>query len=141
MIAQKNLYWLAKWLLPLWPRSLASVALATLSAALYSLDPLLMRNLIDVALPQSRTLSAFALVTGIAACVLLRVSLLLWSMRLDAGIEHDLGHRLRISLLKHMSILSADYHEQTPVGDRLNRLERDVDQIAELGASVTGPSV
>src|SRR5258708_28441738 len=35
-----------------------------------------------------------------------------------------------------MNRLSADYHEATPVGEKLYRMEQDVDQVAELGSSL-----
>jgi ABC-type multidrug transport system fused ATPase/permease subunit len=35
-----------------------------------------------------------------------------------------------------MNRLSADYHESTPVGEKLYRMEQDVDQVAELGSSL-----
>jgi ABC-type multidrug transport system fused ATPase/permease subunit len=44
--------------------------------------------------------------------------------------------RIRLDMLQQMNRLSADYHETTPLGDRLYRLERDVDQVAELGSSL-----
>lgn len=134
-----NFIWLTKKLRSFWCRSSASVTLAIASAALYSLDPLLIRRLIDTALERSKTSLALILITSIALCLFMRVSLLLWSMRIDAGIEQDLGNQLRVALLEHMTILPARYHDKTPLGDRLNRLERDVDQIAEFAATMTGP--
>src|SRR5207248_2900195 len=41
-----------------------------------------------------------------------------------------------LSILERMNLLSADYHEITPVGDRLYRLEQDVDQVAEVGSNL-----
>jgi len=35
-----------------------------------------------------------------------------------------------------MNRLSADYHETMPVGEKLYRMEQDVDQLAELGSSL-----
>jgi len=35
-----------------------------------------------------------------------------------------------------MNRLSADYHETTPVGEKLYRMEQDVDQVAELGSGL-----
>ncbi len=33
-----------------------------------------------------------------------------------------------------MSNLSSDWHERTPLGEKLSRLDTDVDQIAQFGA-------
>src|SRR5438045_7091829 len=43
---------------------------------------------------------------------------------------------MRLNILEQMNRLSADYHEATPVGDRLYRLEQDVDQVAEVGSNL-----
>ena len=43
---------------------------------------------------------------------------------------------IRLGILEQMNRLSADYHETTPVGQKLYRMEQDVDQVAELGSSL-----
>jgi ABC-type multidrug transport system fused ATPase/permease subunit len=48
---------------------------------------------------------------------------------------------LRVALLDQMNRLSADYHEQTPTGEKLTRIEHDVDEIANLGADTANQSV
>ncbi|MGA9672744.1 MAG: ABC transporter ATP-binding protein [Terracidiphilus sp.] len=48
---------------------------------------------------------------------------------------------LRVALLDQMNRLSADYHEQTPTGEKLTRLEHDVDEIANLGADTANLSI
>jgi ABC-type bacteriocin/lantibiotic exporter with double-glycine peptidase domain len=48
---------------------------------------------------------------------------------------------LRITLLNQMIRLSADYHEQTPTGEKLTRIEHDVDEIANLGADTANQTV
>jgi len=48
---------------------------------------------------------------------------------------------LRIALLGQMNRLSADYHEQTPTGEKLTRIEHDVDEIANLGADTANQSL
>jgi ABC-type multidrug transport system fused ATPase/permease subunit len=37
--------------------------------------------------------------------------------------------------------LSADYHEQTPTGEKLTRFEHDIDEIANLGADTANQSI
>src|SRR5437588_2653605 len=43
---------------------------------------------------------------------------------------------MRLKILEQMNRLSADYHETTPVGERLYRVEQDVDQVAEVGSNL-----
>ena len=42
----------------------------------------------------------------------------------------------RLDLLRHIQKLSAGYHKKTSVGDLLHRIEQDVQQIEDLGASL-----
>src|SRR5439155_25246773 len=48
----------------------------------------------------------------------------------------DLVFRIRLSILEKMNRLSADFHETTPIGEKLYRMEQDVDQVSELGSSL-----
>jgi ABC-type multidrug transport system fused ATPase/permease subunit len=48
--------------------------------------------------------------------------------------------RLRLKLLRHLQRLSAEYHDNQPLGDTLHRLQTDVDQVATLSGEVI-PSV
>src|SRR5262249_43759697 len=41
--------------------------------------------------------------------------------------------RIRVQLLRRLFSLSADYHDSTPVGETMSRIEQDVDQIGGLG--------
>jgi ABC-type multidrug transport system fused ATPase/permease subunit len=48
---------------------------------------------------------------------------------------------LRVALLDRMNRLSPDYHEKTPTGEKLTRIEHDVDEIANLGADTANQSI
>jgi len=45
-------------------------------------------------------------------------------------------YRSRLALLRHLQRLSAEYHDNTPPGDTLHRLQMDVDQVATLSGEV-----
>jgi ABC-type multidrug transport system fused ATPase/permease subunit len=45
-------------------------------------------------------------------------------------------YRSRLTLLRHLQRLSAEYHDNTPPGDTLHRLQMDVDQVATLAGEV-----
>lgn len=119
----------------------ASLALAVLSGILATLDPLLIRQLIDVALPQRLAAQSVALVLGVAGCLLGRVGFFLWSLYLDFGIQQGFSQDLRISMIDRLATLSADFHDQTGVGDTVTRLEQDVDQIAELASQIASATL
>ena len=44
--------------------------------------------------------------------------------------------RTRLSLLRHLQRLSAEYHDNRPIGETLHRLQNDVDQVATLSGEV-----
>jgi ATP-binding cassette, subfamily B, bacterial MsbA len=41
--------------------------------------------------------------------------------------------KMRLSLLRRLQQLPAEYHENKPVGDNLHRLQQEVDQVGQLG--------
>lgn len=126
---------------PFRTRIAGAVTLAVISGLLSTLDPLLMRQLIDKALPNHQSGAVMLLAVGIVGCLLGSVAFLLFSVRVNFGVEQDLAQKLRVAILEQMNRLSADFHETTPAGDRMMRLGTDVDRIAELGAEITSSSL
>lgn len=100
-----------------------------------------MRRLIDEALPRHRTALALFLVLGICACLLGRPLFALLSAKFDFVVEQELGQNLRIAIFEQLSRLSADYHESTPAGDQMIRLQTDVDQVSQLGSQTVSSLV
>jgi ABC-type bacteriocin/lantibiotic exporter with double-glycine peptidase domain len=117
------------------------MTVATISGILTTVDPLLMRHLIDKVLPAHSIANCLELVAAIAGCYLGRHLFLGWSRSVDFSVEQNLAQELRLSLLEQLNRLSPEYHEQTPVGEKLKRLESDVDQIAEFGSEFTSSVV
>jgi len=107
-----------------------------LSSLMFLLDPLIIKWLIDRILPMK---DAHLLLLAAAGFFLIYVARLGFSS-LGALIYsrtiQDLVFRIRLQILEQMNRLSADYHETTPVGQKLYRMEQDVDQVAELGSSL-----
>jgi ABC-type bacteriocin/lantibiotic exporter with double-glycine peptidase domain len=120
----------------MWRRTAASLATAVVSGIVATIDPLLIQRLIDTELPAKHMLHSLSLVAAIFGCLLGRFLLLFVSMYLNFTVEQDFAQSLRISILEQLNRLSAEYHEKTPTGDKLSRLERDVDQISELGSNL-----
>ncbi|MGA9673054.1 MAG: ABC transporter ATP-binding protein [Terracidiphilus sp.] len=117
---------------------LVCVSLAGLAA---TIDPLLMRTLIDRALPQRSLRWALELAGGIGLCYFGRSALSAAGALVNFSIAQKCARDLRVALLDQMNRLSADYHEQTPTGEKLTRVEHDVDDIANLGADTANQSV
>jgi ABC-type bacteriocin/lantibiotic exporter with double-glycine peptidase domain len=105
-----------------------------------TIDPLLMRTLIDRALPQRSLRWALELAGGIGLCYFGRSALSAAGSLINLSIAQKCVRDLRVALLDQMNRLSADYHEQTPTGEKLTRIEHDVDEIANLGADTANQS-
>src|SRR5436190_14455532 len=121
---------------PLLPTYSLSVLLVVLSSLMFLLDPLLMKWLIDRVLPKKDfRLLTFA-ACGFFGLYVFRLSFFTLAQLVNFRTIQKLVLRMRLSILQQMNLLSADYHETTPVGERLYRLEQDVDQVAEVGSSL-----
>jgi ABC-type bacteriocin/lantibiotic exporter with double-glycine peptidase domain len=117
---------------------LVCVSLASLVA---TIDPLLMRTLIDRALPQRNLRWALELAGVIGLCYFSRSALSAAGSMVNFSIAQRCVRDLRVALLDQMNRLSPNYHEQTPTGEKLTRIEHDVDEIANLGADTANQSI
>ena len=132
----KELSWFLLQLRPFLHAHLFSVGLIVLSSLMFLLDPLLIKWLIDRVLPKRDfrlLLFAAAGCFGIYVC---RLSFSALAGLVSFKTVQELVFRIRLNILEQMNRLSADYHETTPAGEKLYRIEQDVDQVAELGSSL-----
>jgi ABC-type multidrug transport system fused ATPase/permease subunit len=134
-----------KWLLlrlgPLRWRIALGLLCVSLAGIAVAIDPLLMRSLIDNALPRRDLRWALELAGGIGLCYFGRSVLYAMGSLVNFSIAQRCIRELRIGLLDQMNRLSADFHEQTPTGEKLTRIEHDVDEIANLGADTANQSL
>jgi ABC-type multidrug transport system fused ATPase/permease subunit len=133
--------WLLLRLGPLRGRIALGLLSVSLAGVAVTIDPLLMRTLIDRALPQHNLHLALELVAGIGLCYFSRSALYGVGSLVNFSISQQCVRDLRVALLDQMNRLSADYHEQTPTGEKLTRMEHDVDEIANLGADTANQSI
>jgi len=108
--------------------------MATGAGLVSTVDPLLMRHLIDKSLPMHRAVDAAICVALIASCFIGRALLAAAGGLLSFRVAQCLGQDIKRELLEHMNRLSADWHERTLLGEKLSRLDSDVEQIAQFGA-------
>ena len=127
--------WMLRQLRPQRLRLAVSITFAIFSAALPTLDPLMLRRLIDYELPQHRFFNSLLLICGIALCFAGTACCFCMSMYLNYQAQQQMAIELRITMLNQLSCFPADFHEQTPVGNTLIRLENDVEQATELGST------
>ncbi len=103
---------------------------------MFLLDPLLIKWLIDRVLPKKDLRMLFFAAIGFFGIYLCRLGFSALAGMLSFQTVQNLVFSIRLAILQQMNRLSADYHETTPVGEKLYRIEQDVDLIAELGASL-----
>lgn len=139
--ARSDFRWLLLRLGPLRWRIVLGLLCVSFAGIAATIDPLLMRSLIDRALPQGGLRWAMELAGGIGLCYFGRSALYTMGSLVNFSIAQHCIRDLRIALLDQMNRLSADYHEQTPTGEKLTRIEHDVDEIANLGTETANQSL
>lgn len=139
--AKSDLCWLLLRLGPMRWQIVLGLVCVSLAGLAVTIDPLLMRTLIDTALPQRNLRWALEIAGGIGLCYFGRSALSAAGSLVNFSVVQRCVRDLRITLLDQMIRLSVDYHEQTPTGEKLTRIEHDVDEIANLGADTANQSV
>jgi ABC-type multidrug transport system fused ATPase/permease subunit len=128
--------WLLRKLRPYSKRIAFGLVLASCAGAVATIDPLLMRQLIDVTLPQENIRQTTIVVIFIALSFVGRSAFGGLSGLVSFRVTQWLGQDLRSELLVHMTNLSADWHERTMLGEKLSRIDQDVEQISQYGADI-----
>lgn len=128
--------WFLRQIRPFLPSYFLGVVLIVLSSLLFLLDPLLLKWLIDYVLPKKDFRLLLVSVAGFLGLYIFRLGFFTLAQLVNFRTIQNLVFRMRLNILEQMNRLSADYHETTPVGDRLYRLEQDADQVAEVGSNL-----
>jgi subfamily B ATP-binding cassette protein MsbA len=128
--------WLASQVKPFLRLHFSSYFCIVVASILVLIDPLIVRLLIDDVIPQRR-MSWLPLV---AAAFFLtyagRMGFDSLAAILNFRAVQKMTFRSRLSLLRHLQRLSAEYHDNRPLGDTLHRLQIDVDQVGTLSGEV-----
>jgi ATP-binding cassette subfamily B protein len=113
-----------------------TLTLITLGSALTLADPLILRWIIDRALPDRN--SRLLLFAAVVFCVVFvaRLALTYGAIMTSTIAAQKLIFRTRIQAVRRLNALPARYHEKSAVGDNLYRLDQDVSRIGELGAEI-----
>ena len=136
MTKDNEIQWLASRVQPFLRLHLGSYGFIVLASVLTLLDPLIVSYLIDEVIPNGRVswlpLVGFAFIVTYAA----RLGADSAAGMLTFRAVQKMTFRLRLTLLRHLQRLSAEYHDKRPLGDTLHRLQNDVDQVATLSGEV-----
>ncbi len=141
MKPESDFGWLLRRLIPFRRQVVLSLLLIFLEGLVFALDPLLMRILIDRTLPSHNLGFSLLLVIGIGLCYIGGMALFGGGTLASFKTAQQCARDMRIALLEQMNRLSADYHDQITAGEKLVRIERDVDEIANLGADTATQSI
>jgi subfamily B ATP-binding cassette protein MsbA len=132
----REIRWLASQVRPFLRLHLGGYFCIVIASILVLIDPLIVRFLIDNVIPQRR----IAWLPAVAGAFFLTYALRLGADSLAAMLNfravQKMTFRSRLSLLRHLQRLSAEYHDNRPLGDTLHRLQVDVDQVGTLSGEV-----
>lgn len=110
------------------------------ASMLVLLDPLIVRLLIDDVIPNRRLSWLPLIAIAFFLTYMGRLGFDSLAGLLNFRAVQKMTFRSRLSLLRHLQRLSAEYHDNKPIGDTLHRLQIDVDQVGTLSGEVI-PSV
>ena len=128
--------WLVRYLRPLLSLVIADLACMIVGSGLSLLDPLVVKWLIDIALPK-RDLHLVLLGTLVFCAVYLAsLGTNYLASFVSCLLTQKMVFRIRVSLLRQIHALPARRHEKSQVGDTLYRIEQDVDRVAELSGDI-----
>jgi len=135
-LLSSEMHWLVRYARPLRFLLIADLLCMIVGSALSLLDPLVVKWLIDVALP-SHTLRPVLLGTLIF-CLIYVASLGINYMAsfLSCLVTQKMVFRIRMSVLRRLHVLPAQYRRDSQVVDTLYRIEQDVDRVAELSGDI-----
>ena len=136
LMNDSELRWLASRVKPFLRLHAASYACIVLSSFLVLLDPLIVRFLIDDVIPSGRVGLLPLVALGFVLTYMARLGTDSLAGMVNFRAVQKMIFRSRLNLLRHLQRLSAEYHDNRPLGDTLHRLQNDVDQVATLSGEV-----
>src|SRR5580698_5611342 len=132
MRRNNNIEWLGQVLLSAKWSIFLSILWTGMAGICGTVDPLLVRTLIDTALPLHRPAEALTLAFWITLCFVGLAgfsALASWS---SYSAAQQSRQYLRASLLDQMMRFSMDYHDMHPTGEKVMHLDHDVEEIASI---------
>jgi ABC-type bacteriocin/lantibiotic exporter with double-glycine peptidase domain len=134
--AKDNISWIAARLWPEKWRIALTLLSVVLSVILTVIDPLLMKGLLDRAIPNHLLRLALALSSAIILCFSLRTVLGGIVGIASFSVSQRVALSLRTDLLDKMNELSVHYHESVPLGEKLSCMDYDIQEITSLGSDI-----
>lgn len=115
---------------------MASFLCITAGSLLALLTPLVLKRLIDQVIPQKQIGSLLFAVFLVFLGYQGRTALTSIGSYLMLSAAQRMGLTLRMSLLRHLDTLSADYYEDTPVGTAMYPFKEPIEEISYFGSDL-----
>jgi ATP-binding cassette subfamily B protein len=123
-------------------RALLGLFVLVIAEALASLSsPLLLRQIIDKAIPRNDSTLLSALAAGMVLAAVIRSMLDVRATRLSNGIGQGIVHDLRCALFEHVQKMSLGFFTSTRSGDIQTRITGDVSAIDNVASNAAGSLV
>jgi ABC-type multidrug transport system fused ATPase/permease subunit len=129
-------FWLVRYVRPLLSLVIADLVCMIVGSGLSLFDPLVVKWLIDVALPRHEL--HLVLLGTLIFCTVYLASLAINYLGsfVSCLLTQKMIFRIRVSLLRQIHNLPTRGHQKSQVGDTLYRIEQDVDRVAELSGDI-----
>ena len=128
--------WLLSQVRPFFRLHLGSYFCVVAASILVLLDPLIVRFLIDDVIPNRRLTWLPFVAAAFFLTYMGRLGFDSLGGLLNFRAVQKMTYRSRLTLLRQLQRLSPEYHDNTPPGDTLHRLQMDVDQVGTLSGEV-----
>lgn len=134
--AASEIRWLWKQARPLLYWHVASFLCIAAGSILALSTPLVLRWLVDAVLPQRRAGLLFAAVLVVFLSYQLKIALTSLGNYLTLSAAQRMNLGLRMTLLRHLDSLSADYYDRVPVGAVVYAFKEPVEEISHFGSEL-----
>jgi len=128
--------WLVRYLRPLASLAIADLACMIVGSGLSLLDPLVVKWLIDTALPKPDFRLVLLGTLVFCAVYLASIGTNYLASFVSCLLTQKMVFRIRVSLLRQIHALPARRHQGSQMEDTLYRIEQDVDRVAELTGDI-----
>ena len=136
MKTYSEMRWLASQVRPFLRLHFGSYLCIVVASFLILIDPLIVKFLIDHVIPQRRVSLLPLIAVAFFLTYASRLGIDSLAAMLNFQAVQKMTFRARLSLLRHLQRLSAEYHDNRSLGDTLHRLQVDVDQVGTLSGEV-----
>jgi ABC-type multidrug transport system fused ATPase/permease subunit len=128
--------WLVQQLRPFVLLSIVNLSCILIGSLFTLADPLIIKWLIDVAIPRHRVSLVLIATAAFLGAYLASLGMGYLATVTSAIVGQKMVFRIRVSLLRHMDSLPATFHSDAQVGETLYRLAQDAERIAELSSDI-----